>query len=59
MRILTSIAFILALISIPQLAIEYFADGCMVIDHKGKIIKVSENEYRFEPTIQCTKIFLK
>lgn len=53
------IAFTIGLIITPQLALEYFANGCMVWDHHGKIVKTGPNTFEYRPTIRCTKIFLK
>ena len=58
MKTFLSAAFILGLLILPQLALEYFSNGCMVWDAKGRIVKTGPDTFEFKPTIRCTKIFL-
>lgn len=58
MVIMALITIVVMSLCLPQLAIEYFAEGCMVWDSKGKIVKTGPDTWEFRPTYKCNKIFL-
>lgn len=50
---LISIAILVALGSLQIMAVDYFADGCMVWDNRGKLVQTSPGVFEFRSTVRC------
>lgn len=52
-------ALLAAILSLPVMAVDYFANGCMVWDHRGKMVQTAPGEFTFKSTVHCHQFIIK
>lgn len=56
---LLATAVVIALGALKIMAIDYFADGCMVWDNRGKLVQTSPGVFEFRSTVRCEQLIIK